>query len=291
MFTLPTPSNFSVPLTLICFFSVVFLLVWHKRLTRCVLIQWMVPRTLIWCHRTHLASRMFLKWCKKISLESPVQVGCRIQEAWGWCTGMTQRDGMGKEVGGGFRMGNTYTPMADTCWFMAKPIQYCKVKNNNNNNNKLKKNASLDIYYSHSLCPGTTYLEQTWVKPKGKHGNSCTQPPSAMSKHMSVKQWSLFKPTSLGQWCFQGRHYLIWGCTVCPWSTPFYQNFKVSTVHPLSVVYPWVYAHTQRMWWSMEGDSQFEILDDESKTNSINFQEKKKIRERYLNPLKPSNLE
>ena len=29
----------------------------------------------------------------------------------------------------------------------------------------------------------------------------------------------------------------------------------------------------------MEGDSQFEILDDESKTNSINFQEEKKIRE------------
>ena len=26
-------------------------------------------------------------------------VGCRIQEAWGWCTGMTQRDGMGE--GGG----------------------------------------------------------------------------------------------------------------------------------------------------------------------------------------------
>ena len=24
----------------------------------------------------------------------------RIQDAWGWCTGMTQRDGMGREVGG-----------------------------------------------------------------------------------------------------------------------------------------------------------------------------------------------
>ena len=31
----------------------------------------------------------------------------RIQEAWGWCTGMTQRDGMGREVGEGLRMGNT----------------------------------------------------------------------------------------------------------------------------------------------------------------------------------------
>ena len=31
----------------------------------------------------------------------------------GWCTGMTQRDGMGSEVGGGFRMQNTRTPMVD----------------------------------------------------------------------------------------------------------------------------------------------------------------------------------
>ena len=30
------------------------------------------------------------------------------QGAQGWCTGMTLRDGMGREVGEGFRMGNTY---------------------------------------------------------------------------------------------------------------------------------------------------------------------------------------
>ena len=34
--------------------------------------------------------------------ESPVQVRCRIQEAWGWCTGMTQREGMGREEGSGW---------------------------------------------------------------------------------------------------------------------------------------------------------------------------------------------
>ena len=40
----------------------------------------------------------------------------------------------------------------------------------------------------------------------------------------------------------------------------------------------------------MEGDSQFEILDDESKTNSINFQEeKKKIRE-ISEPIKTLKL-
>ena len=49
------------------------------------------------------------------------------------CSGLVhwddQRDGMRREVGGGFRMGNTCTPMADSCQCMAKktPLQYCKV--------------------------------------------------------------------------------------------------------------------------------------------------------------------
>ena len=37
------------------------------------------------------------------------------------------------------RSRNMCTPMVDACWCMAKPIQYCKVKNNNNNNKILKK--------------------------------------------------------------------------------------------------------------------------------------------------------
>ena len=40
--------------------------------------------------------------------------------AQGWSTGMTQRDGMEREVGRGFRMGNTCKPMADSCQCMAK---------------------------------------------------------------------------------------------------------------------------------------------------------------------------
>ena len=46
--------------------------------------------------------------------ELPVQVQCTILDAWGWCTGTTQRDGMGREEGGGFRMGNTCIPVADS---------------------------------------------------------------------------------------------------------------------------------------------------------------------------------
>ena len=48
--------------------------------------------------------------------------GCSGLEHWddpeGW-------DGEGG--GGGFRMENTCTPMADSCQCMVKPIQYCKV--------------------------------------------------------------------------------------------------------------------------------------------------------------------
>ena len=45
-----------------------------------------------------------IETCKN---ELPDQVWCMRQGAQGWCTGMTQRDGMGREVGGGLRMGNT----------------------------------------------------------------------------------------------------------------------------------------------------------------------------------------
>ena len=40
---------------------------------------------------------------------------------------MAQRDGMGKDVGGGFRIGNTCTPVVDSCLCIHQPIQYCKV--------------------------------------------------------------------------------------------------------------------------------------------------------------------
>ena len=35
----------------------------------------------------------------------PIQVRCRIQDAWGWCTGMTQRDGTGEGGGSGVQDG------------------------------------------------------------------------------------------------------------------------------------------------------------------------------------------
>ena len=61
---------------------------------------------------------------KRISIPGSMHdTGCS-----GWCTGMTQKDGIGREVGGGFRMENTCTLMEDSSQCMANPIQYCKVK-------------------------------------------------------------------------------------------------------------------------------------------------------------------
>ena len=52
---------------------------------------------------------------------------------------MTQRDDMGRVLGVGFRVGNSYTPVADSCQCRAKPIQYCKVKKSNKFLKKEKK--------------------------------------------------------------------------------------------------------------------------------------------------------
>ena len=50
----------------------------------------------------------------------PVQVQWMKQGTQNWCIGTTQRDGMGREVGEGFRMGDTCALMADSCQYMAK---------------------------------------------------------------------------------------------------------------------------------------------------------------------------
>ena len=64
-------------------------------------------RTVLWTlwerDRVGRFGRMALKhvyyhvWNK-----SPVQVRCTILDAWGWCTGTTQRDGTGREEGSGW---------------------------------------------------------------------------------------------------------------------------------------------------------------------------------------------
>ena len=62
-----------------------------------------------------------IETCLLSSVKQIVRTGWMHKtSARGWCTGMTQRDGMGREVGGDFRMGNTCKSMADSCQCMAK---------------------------------------------------------------------------------------------------------------------------------------------------------------------------
>ena len=56
--------------------------------------------------RVGLFGRMALKHVYyHVRNESLVYVQCRIQDAWGWCTGMIQREDIGWEVGGGSCLG------------------------------------------------------------------------------------------------------------------------------------------------------------------------------------------
>ena len=75
---------------------------------------------MIWENGIETCRLSYVKWIASPGLIH--DTGC-----WGHCTGMTQKDGMGRDVGGGFRMGSTCAPVADSRQCMAKPIQYCKV--------------------------------------------------------------------------------------------------------------------------------------------------------------------
>ena len=66
-----------------------------------------------------LWEKMRVGWFERIALEYvyyhmwnrlPVQVQCMRQGAQGWCTGMTLRDGMGREMGGGSGWGTHVHP-------------------------------------------------------------------------------------------------------------------------------------------------------------------------------------
>ena len=66
---------------------------------------------------------------------------------------------MGKEEGGGFRMGNTCIPVADSFRYLAKPIQYCKVK-------KKKSFAFLSLFLQHIFfCHAGQQRVQTEEEP------------------------------------------------------------------------------------------------------------------------------
>ena len=85
-----------------------------------LLIVSFVVQNLLCLIRSHLWLTALKHVYYQVWNRSPVQVGCMRQVLRGWCTGKTQRDRMGREVGGGFGMGNTWKSMADSCQCMEK---------------------------------------------------------------------------------------------------------------------------------------------------------------------------
>ena len=78
-----------------------------------------MSRTVLWTlgerERVGRFGRMTFKHVKyHVGNELLGQVLCAMLDAWGWCTGTTQRGGVGREGGGGFRMGSTCVPVADS---------------------------------------------------------------------------------------------------------------------------------------------------------------------------------
>ena len=50
-----------------------------------------------------------------ISYKKQITSPGSMQDPWGWGSGMTRRDGTGREEGGGLRMGNMCMPVVDLC--------------------------------------------------------------------------------------------------------------------------------------------------------------------------------
>ena len=69
------------------------------------------------------------------------------QGAQGWCTGMTLRDGMGREVGGGSGLGTHVHVWLIHVNVWQKPLQYCKVISLQLN--KLKKKKEKWVCHPH----------------------------------------------------------------------------------------------------------------------------------------------
>ena len=67
----------------------------------------------------------------------------------GWCTGKTQRDGVGREEGGGIGMGNTCKSMLIHVNVWQKPLQYCK--KNKQINKKVKLHSFFKVNFFQNI--------------------------------------------------------------------------------------------------------------------------------------------
>jgi len=121
-----------------------------------------------------------------------------------------------QEEGGGFRMGNTFIVVVDSFWYMAKPIQYCKVKKI-----KLKKiKNTLKNFEKKRLLSHSGMSNSLWPH----------RLPAAMLPCPSLSSGACSNSCPLSQWC----HPTISSSAVPFSSCP--QSF------PASVSFQWIFA-------------------------------------------------
>ena len=96
-------------------------------------------------------------WNENRPYETSRQSSSTILEAWGWCTGTTQRDGMEREEGGGFRWG-THVYL----WWI-----YFDIWQNQYNSVKFKTKIKLKkkSWVQKNWCFSTVVLEKTPESP------------------------------------------------------------------------------------------------------------------------------
>ena len=138
-------------------------------------------RTVFWTlwerERVGWCGRMALKYVKyHVWNELPVQVRGTILDAWGWCTGMTQRDGMGRRQEGSGWGTHVYL------WWIHVDIwqnQYNIVKLN-----KIKKNKTL-----HSKKKQKTNSQKKTL-PSWKQRNDLAPDKTAKHTAPNSKAWT-----------------------------------------------------------------------------------------------------
>ena len=88
------------------------------------------------------------------------------------CSGLVHWDDPegwdGEGDGRGFRMGNTCTPVVDSCQCMTKPIQYCKVKKKTKNSRDITLPTKVHLVKA-MVFPVVMYGFERWTIKKAEH--------------------------------------------------------------------------------------------------------------------------